>query len=90
MVEVDEAYAESDAARGAPEGPKAAYPRCTWVNSKHGVDAARRVFLMAEPDRESDRRRYPDRGSREALGECDDAWDSNRRTHGPVAFERRQ
>jgi len=90
MVEVDVVYAETDAARGAPESPKTAYPRCTPVNSKHGVDAARRVFLAADPARESDRRRHPDRGSREALGECDDAWDSNRRTHGPAALERRR
>jgi hypothetical protein len=90
MVEVDEVYAEIDAASGSPEGPKMAYPRCTSVNSKHGVDAARRDFLAADPARESDRRRHPGRGSREALGECDDAWDSNRRMHGPVAIKRRR
>ena len=90
MVEVDEAYAESGTARGAPEGPKTAYVRCTLVNSRHGVVAIRRVLVAAVRARESVRRRHPDHGSREALGECDDAWDSNRRTHGPVAFERRR
>jgi hypothetical protein len=90
MVEVNEAYAEFDAARGSPECPKTAYVRCTLVNSKHGVVAIRRVLVAADPARESDRRHHPDRGSREALGECDDAWDSNRRTHVPVAIERRR
>ena len=90
MVGVDEAYAESDVARGAPESPKTAYVRCTLVNSKHGVVAIRRVLVVADPARESDRCCHSDRGSREALGECDDAWDSNRRTHGPVAFDRRR
>jgi len=90
MVEVDEAYAESGAARGSPESPKTAYVRCTLVNSKHGVVAIWRVLVAAVLARESDRRGHPGRGSREALGECDDAWVSSRRTHGPVAIERRR